>query len=241
MTVMTRKSFRLPRSGRPSPRHSDGMILATLLIFLAILTLLAVTSLQSTILQEKLSSNVRDRSVAFQAAEAAIRAGEIFIEQNIRVGADINLVNPGVNFLPAVLNNGTANTGFLYRAAPFDNNPKPAATALIALEPDYFASNWDNSVSVEIADANLRAALTNAGIFAQPRFMIAYVGAFTSILGQDGAVRNYQITGKYGESSTTNFAVFRITARAQGLTPNSLVYIQSYYARALPGLNPPGS
>ncbi len=224
------------------PRQNQGMILATILIFLAILTLLAVTSLQSTILQERLSANVRDRSVAFQAAEAALRAGEIFIENNIRVAADLNLVAPvdgGVNLLPAAFSGGAANSGFAYRAMPTDQTGTPVVPSLaltLPLEPDFFATNWNDTDSVAVTDAGLVNALTQAGVTLMPRFMIAYVGAFTTILGQDGAVRSYQIKGNYGQASTVNFAVFRITARAQGLTPNSFVYLQSYYAQALPGL-----
>lgn len=51
------------------------------LIFLVILTLLGTTALQGTLLEEKMAGNLRDETLAFQAAEAALRAGEVFLEQ----------------------------------------------------------------------------------------------------------------------------------------------------------------
>jgi len=46
------------------------------LIFLVILTLLGLTAMQSGILEERMSGNARDRNLAFQAAEAALRDAE---------------------------------------------------------------------------------------------------------------------------------------------------------------------
>lgn len=46
------------------------------LIFLVLLTLLAVSAMHGTILQERMAGNTRDRMLAFQAAEAALRQAE---------------------------------------------------------------------------------------------------------------------------------------------------------------------
>lgn len=40
------------------------------------LTLIAMAAMRATILEERMSGNARDRDMAFQAAEAALRAGE---------------------------------------------------------------------------------------------------------------------------------------------------------------------
>lgn len=50
-----------------------GFVLITSLIFLVIMTLLAVTAIRRSTLGEKLSNNMREQNVAFQAAEAALR------------------------------------------------------------------------------------------------------------------------------------------------------------------------
>lgn len=58
-----------------------GVVLMTGLIFLVMMTLLGVTAMQTTLLEEKMAGNLRDESLAFQAAEAALREGELFLEQ----------------------------------------------------------------------------------------------------------------------------------------------------------------
>lgn len=72
---------------RPAPmrtiaRHRQrGAALAVVLILLLVMTLLAVASLRGTLLEERMSASVRDRSLSFQAAEAALREGEALAEQ----------------------------------------------------------------------------------------------------------------------------------------------------------------
>lgn len=51
-------------------------MLAIGLIFLVLLTMIGITSMQVTTMEEKMSGNARDRSVAFQAAEAGLRIAE---------------------------------------------------------------------------------------------------------------------------------------------------------------------
>lgn len=46
------------------------------LVMLLILTLLATASARMTLMEERMTGNTQDRSIAFQVAEAALRAGE---------------------------------------------------------------------------------------------------------------------------------------------------------------------
>lgn len=57
-----------------------GAALVVALIILLILTILGVTAMQTTTMEEKMAGNARDRDLAFQAAEAALRDGEAFVE-----------------------------------------------------------------------------------------------------------------------------------------------------------------
>src|SRR6185295_5300401 len=59
---------------KPAHRKSQrGAVLVIALLFLTILTILGVTAMTATTYEEQLSSNARDSSAAFQAAEAALR------------------------------------------------------------------------------------------------------------------------------------------------------------------------
>ena len=60
----------------PSHARQRGVALIISLIFLLLLTLIAVSAMQGTILQERMAGNTRNQMLAFQAAEAALSAGE---------------------------------------------------------------------------------------------------------------------------------------------------------------------
>jgi len=60
----------------PASAHQQGAVLITALMLLVVLTLLGLAGMQSTILEERMAGNYRDRQIAFEAAEAALRVGE---------------------------------------------------------------------------------------------------------------------------------------------------------------------
>jgi len=59
--------------------RESGVILAVSLLMLLLLTLLALTAMQSTLFQEKMSSNMQDKEFSFQAAESVLKEGEAWI------------------------------------------------------------------------------------------------------------------------------------------------------------------
>jgi type IV pilus assembly protein PilX len=63
------------RGNIAAPRER-GITLVVSLIFLLLLTMLGVTAMSTSTLQEKMAGNLRDQDMALQAAESALRAGE---------------------------------------------------------------------------------------------------------------------------------------------------------------------
>ena len=61
------------------PHKQQGLALVVSLILLLVMTLLAVNSMQTTVLEEKMAGNYKNRNMAFQSAEAGLRAGEDFL------------------------------------------------------------------------------------------------------------------------------------------------------------------
>lgn len=80
-------------------KQQSGAVLFISLIMLLLLTLIGATGTQVTSLEEKMAGNMRDRNLAFQSAESALRAGEA-----LTVAAAVTLSCPGANpqgfFLP---------------------------------------------------------------------------------------------------------------------------------------------
>ncbi|MEE4679651.1 PilX N-terminal domain-containing pilus assembly protein [Pseudomonas alliivorans] len=62
------------------PRHQGGMVLLVSLVFLLLLTLLGISSMQNATLQEKMAGSVVVRNQSFQLAESALRLGESAIK-----------------------------------------------------------------------------------------------------------------------------------------------------------------
>ena len=70
--------------------REQGSTLIVALVMLLLISLIAVGSMQDTILQERMASNTEDRSMAFEGAEAALRAGEADLGGGASGGVEIN-------------------------------------------------------------------------------------------------------------------------------------------------------
>lgn len=76
-------------------QKQQGVALITGLIFMVILTLLAVAAMRTTTLEERMAGNARNRDLAFQAAESAIRVAERFLNTD-NAGAGLPAFNGSV-------------------------------------------------------------------------------------------------------------------------------------------------
>ncbi|EJM91112.1 MULTISPECIES: pilus assembly PilX family protein [unclassified Pseudomonas] len=63
-----------------TPHAQRGMALLVSLVFLLLLTLIGISSMQNATLQEKMASSVTLRNQSFQIAEAALRIGESAVQ-----------------------------------------------------------------------------------------------------------------------------------------------------------------
>jgi type IV pilus assembly protein PilX len=64
----------------PAHHRQSGVVLVVSLIILSLLTLLGLTAVQVSSLEEKIAGNMRAKNTAFQAAEGALQAGEKYIQ-----------------------------------------------------------------------------------------------------------------------------------------------------------------
>jgi type IV pilus assembly protein PilX len=70
------------RSAKPLPARSQrGAALITALLLLVVMTILALSVMQMSRVEERMAGNTRDLNVAFEAAEAAARNGEAAVRQ----------------------------------------------------------------------------------------------------------------------------------------------------------------
>ena len=64
-------------------QKQSGSVLIISLIVMLVLTILGVSGMKSSILEEKMAGNMRDSQLAFQAAEATLKEAEQYINNNI--------------------------------------------------------------------------------------------------------------------------------------------------------------
>lgn len=200
-------------------RQQQGAALMVGLIMLLLLTLIGVAGMRDTLLQEKMTGNMRDREIALQAAESALRDGEAIAGQ------------PGT---PPVFNNNNGtydrNTALGKYAMRRMKSGTPVA------EPTFWKKGqvwkWDATDSVAYSHALPDVA-------SQPRYVIEAMEPTSTdtseYTGEKTAVSHVGNTG-FGEvADEVAFAAapdYRITARGVGLTEDSAVILQSTFRRA---------
>ncbi len=92
---MNNQQIALRRSLRAAEKKHAGAVLIVSLIMLLLLTLIGTTSMQSTSLEEKMVGNMRDQNIAFQRAEAALRAGEAEVASTVATLPGFNCTGIG--------------------------------------------------------------------------------------------------------------------------------------------------
>jgi type IV pilus assembly protein PilX len=80
--------------GRCCVRRQRGAVLVIGLVLLMVITLLSVGGLRGTGMQERMASNLRDRNLAFQSAESALRAAEAILVAGTSAGS-LAVADPG--------------------------------------------------------------------------------------------------------------------------------------------------
>lgn len=131
-----------------------GVALFVSLVFLVILTLLGVAAFQSATLQEKMSGNLRDQSIAFQSAEAALRDGESV------VAATLNIATPA----------GYSCTGGLCRPTFCDSGG--------TCTPAAGTPQWQNVSWAPASTTTVMISSGISGVAQQPRYLIEKMNSF---------------------------------------------------------------
>ncbi|MEW6679110.1 MAG: PilX N-terminal domain-containing pilus assembly protein [Pseudomonadota bacterium] len=179
----------------PSPLNSQrGAALITGLIFVVMLTIIGVTATRMASLEERMAGNMRDRSLAMQAAELTLRDAERDIT-NAATGSA-----RGITGITAFSTDCGAST----TATTQDDGLCYNGSGGFA-SPIWTTASMTGAPSVVIGAFTGAAALPF--VSAQPRYLI------------EGFRKQVP-----GSGSDTFF--YRITTRAQGANPNTVVWLQ---------------
>ena len=126
----------------PWSSRQRGVALIVALVFLAVLTLLGVTLARNSSMEERMAGNTRDRDLAFQAAEVALRDAEADLAGFL--GNAFDGSTPGLIAYVATNANGTA----YWNAYDWDGASQEASVAIANVEakPRYVIEKKPNTI-----------------------------------------------------------------------------------------------
>lgn len=79
MTMRAPFAFHHPTRSRHFADGQRGVALAVSLFLLILVTLIGLAAIRGTTIQQRMTANFYDREIAFQSAEAGLRAGEAYL------------------------------------------------------------------------------------------------------------------------------------------------------------------
>jgi len=170
-------------------KYQHGAVLVMSLLMLFVLTLIGVSSISTTTMEEKMSGNARNRHIALQSAETAIKIAEKFITDSVN--------NPVGQF---------ANSGGLYSLGQ-----GPSSKNAI----DY--SWWYTTGYAKTTNARVEPSVSNSDLKYNPEYTIEYIGETTQVEatdieissepgGSQGGIHTFRITAR-GTGITKNSVV----------------------------------
>ncbi len=186
-----------------------GISLVIVMMFLVILSMLGVTALQTSTLSSKVARNQLDRTLAFQAAEAALRDAELDLK-NKKFDKTTSCVAGATGCRVILISNRGQNFGNDTTGNPSANRCKLGLCAtdnLIAGAPPFWEdrARWEKTnVDDSITYGRFTGAANLPVVSQQPRYMIEFF--------------------QQGDDS-----VYRITAVGFGASENTQIMLQTAY------------
>jgi len=193
------------RRHRPTARKQHGLSLITSLLFMVAALILGVSVMSINVMQERMIGNTKDRELAMQAAEAALRDAERDIEANLDATSAFVEGCAGGLCIP-----------------PSDTASGPTSAPL--WQTIDWASKSRAYGSRTAAPALLGPA--NTALATQPRYFIERLPTLPPRSGEDACVG-----GGCSNVAVDRARAYRITVRASGVRSATEVMLQSVYVK----------
>lgn len=184
-----------------------GIALLVSLLMLIVVTLLGLSSIRTVLQEERMTGNTYDRSLSFQAAEAALRAGEaLALAQSQTTPPNGGFPSASGSYTDST--SGSCPSGYFTNATLCTNGycKIPDVDCGARWETSTF-NGWQNVTGLSLGSI----------VSGTPQFFVEYLGG------------NFPCQP---DTSTTTFlscSRYRITARSTG-TDRAAVILQSIYA-----------
>lgn len=193
-----------------SIKTNRGSVLIVSLVFLLLLTIVGVSAMNMTSLEEKMTGNFRDHDLAFQTAEAALLDAEAYVEDVFAIGQA--LTSPACSGSPCYT--ADCEGGLCFHGA-FANSSTPVSSCDYGTVKEWENSSiWSNGANTRSIDAQIEGTVRNA----------RYIIEFRCFVPRDStnASPDENIFAQWTPA-------FRITALASGASTDAQVMLQSIY------------
>jgi len=172
------------------------------LLLLLIMTLISAAAMQSTILEERMAGNQRNINIAFQAAEGALRQGELDLRTD--------------KYFDSTHDDFWSNTNW----ATADSEETPDIDGLY--EPEEGALTTVVNPGEEDRFAFQLPGGTISGVASQPKYFLERIEGVPM-------PKSSLVQGFGSETPTITF--YRVNARGMGMTDKAIVVLQSTFYR----------
>ncbi len=188
-------------------RNQAGTTLVVALVILLVMSVIGVTNMQSSTMQERMAANNRQKSLAKYAAESALNVAEEWLENNVKRSSHLAQFSSG---------NG------LYSALDVASNVTKAPSS------GDIADVTDGSAWGEITAYSGVSNIIEAGLVShQPQYIIEYIGR-----DYRGSANKVIGTDDLSHSAESNYSkpyFFRITAIGWGKDKKIYAVLESIY------------
>lgn len=202
-TMMTMQTISIGRQQR-------GAVLFVALVFLLLITLLTLTAMGTSILQEKMTGGMRNQQLAMMGAESAVRGTEAWLWH-------VRFNDPLGNPLPPCV--GGTDT-CVYR-------PSQTGTLLAGVQQFRSSFSWVSALPGMPSYAHVLSGLggdeETASLARQPEVMLEDIGP--NVPPKFG-----QQSGAIDPESQNAYHFYRITARSQGGNASVQRVVESVYS-----------
>ena len=202
-------------STRPAPRAAAqrGFILVTGMLFLVVMTLLALAMFRGTGLMDRITANTRDKQRSFEAAQSALAYAEWWLGTNSPLPASATNCNS------PLVDGGTASN---------------VHVCLNAIESTYLTSAWTRgfyytppnltAMTGSVAGGQVTTSDTSSDAiyYKPPGFYIYYVGPSTNKVGNVFRITAYGYGGDSNTMSVVSSTYLLGTTTTTGSTSNGL-------------------
>ncbi|UXI67181.1 pilus assembly PilX family protein [Tahibacter amnicola] len=236
---------------KPIPAQ-DGAVLFVSLIFLIIISLIAVTASWNSVLQERMTGGMRNRQLGTLGAESALRAGEAFVWTQI----DRAVYSPTTGCVPLKCDEAGGGANSCYTS----DKEGRLVTAVQKFRTD---ATWGPMGREMVADVTgLSGDYATASLASQPQYIVEELGSVSRTVsegspgggGGGGGGGGYRQTGADndrgrqvgpggsgggGGGGVDARTLYRVTARSQGGSDATVRVVEStFIAKKITSCNP---